>query len=172
MNKETTTKRHSKLRELFLNELRELYGAEKHQLVILPLLKKAASSLKLRNVLSSHLDDTREHIYRLDQVFAKLGVVAETLPPAVIFGITRETELVIATTPSGSATRDAGLIAAAQKMQHYEISAYGSLATYARTMEEEDIEDLLELTLYEEKEADELLTALAENYINVEASRE
>jgi ferritin-like metal-binding protein YciE len=69
-------------------------------------------------------------------------------------------------------TRDAGLIVAAQKLDHYEISAYGSLATYARTLEYDPIEDLLELTLYEEKEADELLTALAENYINTEASRE
>ncbi|HEV9035137.1 MAG TPA: DUF892 family protein [Puia sp.] len=172
MNKETTSIRHSKLGELFLNELRELYGAERHQLTVLPLLKKAASSLKLRNVLSSHLEDTREHIHRLDQVFAKLRRVAEALPPEAIFGITREAEQVIATTPAGSATRDAGLIVAAQKMQHYEISAYGSLATYARTMDEDDIESLLELTLYEEKETDELLTALAENYINAEASRE
>lgn len=172
MKKETTSIRHSKLGELFLNELRELYGAERHQLQVLPLLKKAASSLKLRNVLSSHLDDTREHIHRLDQIFAKLRRVAEALPPEAIFGITREAEQVIASTPAGTATRDAGLIVAAQKMQHYEISAYGSLATHARTMDEDDIENLLELTLYEEKEADELLTALAENYINAEASRE
>ena len=158
--------------ELFLNELRELYGAEKHQLVVLPLLKKAASSLKLRNVLASHLDDTREHIHRLEQVFAQMRRVAEALPPEAIYGITREAEQVIASTPAGSATRDAGLIIAAQKLEHYEISAYGSLATHARTMDLEEIENLLELTLYEEKETDELLTAVAENYINTEASRE
>src|SRR6185437_4026991 len=172
MNKETTSIRHSKLGELFLNELRELYGAERHQLTVLPLLKKAASSLKLRNVLSSHLEDTREHIHRLDQVFAKLRRVADALPPEAVFGITREAEQVIATTQSGTATRDAGLIIAAQKLDHYEISAYGSLATYARALENDPIEDLLELTLYEEKESDELLTAVAENYINAEASRE
>jgi ferritin-like metal-binding protein YciE len=172
MKIETTSFRHSKLGDLFLNELRELYGAEKHQMVVLPLLKKAASSLKLRNVLSSHLEDTREHIHRLDLVFAKLKRVAEALPPEAIFGITREAEQVISATAAGSATRDAGLIVAAQKMQHYEISAYGSLATHARTMDEDDIEHVLELTLCEEKETDELLTALAENYINVEASRE
>jgi ferritin-like metal-binding protein YciE len=136
------------------------------------MLKKAASSLKLRNVLTSHLDDTREHIHRLDQAFAKMRRVAEALPPEAIFGIAREAELVIASTQPGTATRDAGLIIAAQKLDHYEISAYGSLATYARTMDYDHIEDLLELTLYEEKEADELLTALAENYINAEASRE
>ena len=172
MKKETTSIRQSKMGDLFLNELRELYGAERHQLVVLPLLKRAASSLKLRNVLSSHLEDTREHVHRLDQVFAKLRRVAEALPPEAIYGITREAEQVIATTLAGSATRDAGLIGSAQKLEHYEISAYGSLATYARTMEDDDIENLLELTLYEEKESDELLTALAENYINAEASRE
>jgi ferritin-like metal-binding protein YciE len=172
MKKESTSIRHSKMGELFLNELRELYGAERHQLAVLPLLKKAASSLKLKNVLSSHLDDTREHIHRLDQVFAKMQRVADALPPEAIYGITREAEQVIASTRAGSATRDAGLIVAAQKLEHYEISAYGSLATYARTMEDDDVENLLELTLYEEKENDELLTALAENYINAEASRE
>ena len=135
-------------------------------------MKKAASSLKLKNVLSSHLDDTREHIHRLDQVFAKMKRVADARPPEAIYGITREAEQVIASTRAGSATRDAGLIVAAQKLEHYEISAYGSLATHARTMDDDDIENLLELTLYEEKEIDELLTALAENYINAEASRE
>jgi ferritin-like metal-binding protein YciE len=172
MNIEMASTRHSRLGELFLSELRELYGAERHQLVVLPLLKKAASSLKLKNVLSSHLDDTREHIDRLDQVFSQMNRTAEALPPEAIYGIIREAERVISSTPAGSATRDAGLIVAVQKIQHYEISAYGSLATYARTMEKEDIESLLELTLYEEKETDELLTALAENYINTEASRE
>ncbi|HVS96426.1 MAG TPA: DUF892 family protein [Puia sp.] len=172
MKQDTQSVRPSSLGDLFLNELRELYGAEKHRLAVLPMLRTAASSLKLRNVLASHLDDTREHIHRLDQVFAKLRRVAEALPPEAIFGIAREAEQVIASTQPGTATRDAGLIAAAQKLDHYEISAYGSLATYARTMEYDHIEDLLELTLYEEKEADELLTALAENYINAEASRE
>lgn len=160
------------MEQLFLNELRELYGAEKHQLLVLPLLKRSATSLKLRNVLAGHLDDTREHVQRLDLVFLKLRRVAEALPPEAIFGITREAEKVIASTQQGTATRDAGLIVAAQKMDHYEISAYGSLATYARTMDLDDIEDLLELSLYEEKESDELLTAVAENYINAEASRE
>ena len=172
MKQETAIQHHSKLDDLFLNELREIYGAERHQLVVLPMLKKAASSLKLRNVLASHLDDTREHIHRLDQVFSKIRRAAEALPPEAIFGIAREAEQVIASTQPGTATRDAGLIIAAQKLDHYEISAYGSLATHARALDYDHIEDLLELTLYEEKEADELLTALAENYINTEASRE
>jgi ferritin-like metal-binding protein YciE len=160
------------MEQLLLNELRELYGAEKQQLLLLPLLKKAASSQKLKNVLASHLDDTGEHIRRLEAIFRLLNAPAEAHAPESIFGITREAEQVIASTAPDTATRDAGLIVAAQKVDHYEISSYGSLATHARTLDLENIEELLELSLYEEKESDDLLTALAENYINTEASRE
>jgi ferritin-like metal-binding protein YciE len=172
MKKEIPRSLDSQLEQLLLNELRELYGAEKQQLIVLPLLKKAASSLKLKNVLSNHLDDTREHIRRLDAIFGMLYTPAEAHAPETIFGITRETEQVIATTASDTATRDAGLIVAAQKLDHYEISSYGSLATHARTLDLDEVEELLELSLYEEKESDDLLTALAENYINTQASRE
>jgi ferritin-like metal-binding protein YciE len=160
------------LEKLFLEELKELYGAEKHQLLVLPMLKKAASSQKLQNVLASHLDDTHEHIHRLELIFEKLGQPAEPRTSEAILGITREAETVIGATEKGSATRDAGIIVATQKMEHYEISGYGSLAQHARTLEYDDIEEILDLTLYEEKEADDLLTALAENYINTQASRE
>lgn len=162
------------MEKLFLDELREIYGAEKHQTVILPLLKKAASSLKLQSVLASHLDATREHITRLEKIFNLLGKRKSLLPrqPEAILGIGREAETVIETTQRGTATRDAGLIVAAQKLEHYEISSYGSLAQMARTLEYDDMLDILEATLNEEKEFDELLTCLAENYINTEASRE
>jgi len=162
----------SQLESLFLEELKELYGAEKQQVLVLILLKKAASSLKLRNVLASHLDDTKEQLRRLESIFSQLGHPAEALAPEAIFGITREAEQVIASTNPGTATRDAGLIVACQKLEHYEITSYGSLATHARTLDLDEIEDLLELSLYEEKEHDDLLTALAENYINAEARRE
>ncbi|HEV2481094.1 MAG TPA: DUF892 family protein [Puia sp.] len=162
----------SQLEALFLEELKELYGAEKQQALVLCLLKKAATSLKLRNVLASHLDDTKEQLRRLEAIFSQLGHPAEALAPETIFGITREAEQVIASTNPGTATRDAGLIVAAQKLEHYEITSYGSLATHARTLDLDEIEELLELSLYEEKENDDLLTALAENYINAEARRE
>ena len=172
MSNETQQHRDSQLESLFLEELRELYGAEKQQLSVLLLLKRAASSLKLRNVLASHLDDTAEHIRRLETVFARLGQPAEARPPEAIFGITREAEQVIASTASGSATRDAGIIVSAQKIEHYEISSYGSLATHARMLDRDEVEELLELSLNEEKESDELFTAVAENYINTEAGKE
>jgi ferritin-like metal-binding protein YciE len=172
MKKEIQRSLDSQLGQLLLNELRELYGAEKQQLNVLPLLKKAASSLKLKNVLASHLDDTGEHIRRLEAIFSLLSAPAEAHAPESIFGITLEAEQVIASTPPDTATRDAGLIVAAQKLDHYEISSYGSLATHAGNLDFDDVEELLELSLYEEKESDDLLTALAENYINTEASRE
>jgi ferritin-like metal-binding protein YciE len=171
MNKEPQHK-DSQLEALLINELRELYGAEKQQLVVLHLLKKAASSLKLRNVFANHLDDTREQVRRLEAIFTLLGQPAEAQAPETIYGITREAEQVIATTHPDSATRDAGLIVAAQKLDHYEITSYGSVATHARTLELDEIEEQLELSLYEEKESDDLLTALAENYINSAARRE
>ena len=172
MKNETQQHRDSQLDTLLLEELKELYGAEKQQQVLLTLLKKSASSLRLRNVLASHLDDTREQLRRLEAIFTLLGHPAEARPPEAIFGITREAEQVIASTNPETATRDAGLIVAAQKLEHYEISSYGSVATHARTLDYDDIEELLELSLYEEKENDDLLTALAENYINAAASRE
>ncbi len=171
MKQEIPRQLDSELEQLLLNELRVIYGAEKQQLIVLPLLKKA-SSLKLKNVLAGHLDNTQEHIRRLEAIFQLLGKAAEAHAPETIYGITREAEQVIADTSPETATRDAGLIVAAQKLDHYEITSYGSLATHARTLDLEDIEELLELSLYEEKESDDLLTALAENYINREAGRE
>jgi len=172
MKTRSQNKPDARLEELFLDELRELYGAEQHQLKVLQLLKKAASSLKLQNVLASHLDDTREHISRLEIVFEKIGSPAEARVSESVLGISRAAEDVIAKTEKATATRDAGIIVATQQLEHYEITSYGSLAQHARTLEYDDVEEVLELSLFEEKEADDLLTALAENYINTEARKE
>ncbi|HMH21281.1 MAG TPA: DUF892 family protein [Puia sp.] len=162
----------SNLEMLLLDELKELYGAEKHQLLVIPVMKKAASSLKLQSVLAGHLDCTREHAERLEQVFEKMGHKTESRKSEALLGIARECEMAIASTGKGTATRDAHLILAAQKIEHYEIGSYGSLAQLARTLDYDEIADLLETSLLEEKEADDLLTSLAENYINLEASKE
>jgi ferritin-like metal-binding protein YciE len=164
--------RDSKLEMLFTKELKEVYGAEKYQLTILPKVKKSASSLKLQNVLANHLDSTREQIARLEDIFEKLGQKAETAKANTLEGIFRECEIVIESTEHGTATRDAGLILVAQKLEHYEISTYGSLAQLARTLHYDEITEILETTLNEEKEEDELLTCVAENYVNNEARKE
>lgn len=168
----TIGKRPSRLEELFLDELKDLYGAEQYQLQILPLFKHAASSQKLKNIFSSHLDDTRDQIARLEAVFEKMGRRPEARTPEAILGITREAEQVIGSMAPETATRDAGLIVAAQKLEHYEITSYGSLAQHARTLDYDDIDEILETSLMEEKEEDDLLTAVAENYINADALRE
>ncbi len=160
------------LEELFQEELKGLYGAEQYQLQILPLLKHAASSQKLKNVLSSHLEDTREHICRLETIFQKTGHHPEAHTSEAILGFASEAKQVIAGTMDQSATRDAGLIVVAQKLEHYEISTYGSLAQHARTLNLDEVNEILEISLMEEKENDDLLTALAENNINSEASHE
>jgi ferritin-like metal-binding protein YciE len=162
----------SSLGGLFSEELKEIYGAEKHQLLLLPVLKKAASSLKLQNVLASHLDATREHLLRLEQIFDMMGQAPAPRLSEAILGLAREAERVIGSMDKETAARDAGIIVAVQKLEHYEITAYGSLTQHARTLEHDEIENILELTLFEEKEADDLLTALAENYINPEARDE
>lgn len=149
----------------FLEELNAIYGAEKYQETILPLLKNAASSLKLRSVLAGHLYETLEHGTRLGKVFGQLGQSLKGLRTETLPGIVREMEHVIGSTPPGTATRDAGLIAAARQLEHFEISAYSSLAQLARRLEYDEIADSLETTLNEEKDADDLLMSLAENYI-------
>jgi ferritin-like metal-binding protein YciE len=159
-------------RLVFLEGLRDIHGAEKYQESILPLLKKAASSLKLQSVLATHLYSTYEHIARLEQAFGLLGRKVEGRRTEAILGIARECEHVIGETRQGTATRDAGLILAARQLENFEISSYGSLSQLARTLEYDDIADILESTLNEEKDADDLLMSLAENYIYPEASRE
>lgn len=168
----TIDRQSSRLEELFLDELKDLYSAEQHQLHLLSLLKHAASSLRLKNILSSHLDDTREQISRLEAIFERTGHRAEARNSEAILGITREAEKLVEGTAAHSATRDAGIIVAAQKLEHYEITCYGSLAQHARTLDFDDIDEILETSLMEEKELDDLLTALAENYINGEAREE
>src|SRR5260221_9176360 len=114
----------SKLEELFLDELKEVYGAEQHQLQVLPLLKKAASSLKLKNVLASHLDDTREQISRLEFIFTKMGQPAEARISEAVLGITRDVEEVITATQKSTATRDAGIIVNYLYIEHYVYNSY------------------------------------------------
>jgi ferritin-like metal-binding protein YciE len=164
--------RDSNLQRLLVEQLKEMYGAEKHQLLLLPLMKRASASLKLQSVLAGHLDSTREQIVQLEEIFTALGEQPEDRKSEAILGIGRECEVVIGETEPGSATRDAGLIVSIQKLEHYEIGSYGSLAQLARTLEYDEIADSLESILLEEKDADDVLTSLAENYINLEASRE
>jgi ferritin-like metal-binding protein YciE len=155
------------LRELFLTELQELYFAEKQITAALPRMAKAASSRALRKAFKSHLNETEGHVERLEKIFDELGVSASAGDSEGIEGLIRDTERLISEDAEPEVL-DAGLIAAAQKVEHYEMAAYGTVRTYAELLGRKDIAKLLQRTLDEEKQADRKLNAIAEE-INVEA---
>lgn len=162
----------SMLKELLVEQLRDIYWAEKHLVKSLPKMEKAASSEDLASAFSDHLAVTQDQVSRLEQVFELLGEKARGKKCEAMEGLVREAETMIEDTEEGTSTRDAALIIAAQKVEHYEIAAYGGLATLAKTIGENQVKELLGETLEEEKETDELLTQLAENNINQAASHE
>jgi ferritin-like metal-binding protein YciE len=156
------------LEDLFLDEIRDLYDAEKQLTKALPKMAKAAVSEELRAAFEEHLQQTQEHVQRLEQVFEAMSEKASGKKCAAMSGLIKEGEEMAADT-EGTPVRDAGLIAAAQKVEHYEISGYGSARTHAQLLGREDTVELLDETLNEEKETDEKLTELAETSVNEEA---
>lgn len=160
------------LTEFFVEELRDVYGAEKQIANALPKLRKAATSPDLAMAFEDHLKVTQTQISRLEQIFELVGEKAEAKKCEGMEGLLKEGESVIADTEAGSATRDVGLIISAQKVEHYEIAAYGSLRQLAKTIDKAEVSQLLEQTLLEEKETDMLLSNLAETLINQDASTE
>jgi ferritin-like metal-binding protein YciE len=160
------------LMEFFLEELRDIYGAEKQLTKALPKLKSAATSPDLAMAFDEHLKVTQTQITRLEQIFQLLDENPDAKKCEGMEGLIKEGESVIEDTEAGSATRDVGLIVSAQKVEHYEIAAYGSLRQLAKTINKAEISQLLEQTLQEEKETDMLLSNLAETLINQDASRE
>lgn len=172
MNKRKSVVKDSMLEDFFHDEIKDIYWAEKHLVKTLPKMKKAATSSELQKAFVDHLEITREHVSRLEQVFELLGHKPQAKKCDAMEGITKEGESIIEDTHEGTATRDVGLILAAQKVEHYEISTYGGLAQLARTLGNDDVAKILEKTLAEEKEADESLTAIAEDKVNYEATED
>ncbi|RAW02612.1 YciE/YciF ferroxidase family protein [Pseudochryseolinea flava] len=170
--KQSTEEIQSALLELFVDEIKDIYWAEKHLTKALPKMHKAASSQELKDAFATHLEQTQVHVERLEQVFELLDKKAQGKKCDAMEGLVQEGEGIIEDTDAGTATRDVGLILAAQKVEHYEIATYGGLAQLAKTLGREDIADILAETLAEEKETDELLTEIAESDINYEASEE
>jgi len=155
------------LRELFLTELQELYSAERQITAALPRMAKAASSRGLRRAFKNHLKETEEHFERLENIFEELGISPSGEDSEGIEGLIRDSERLISEDAEPEVL-DAGLIAAAQKVEHYEIAGYGTVRTYAELLGRKDVAKLLQRTLDEEKRADRKLNAIAEE-INVEA---
>ena len=160
------------LRELFIEELRDIYWAEKHLTKALPKMKRAATSEELASAFEDHLAVTEQQIERVEQVFGLLEMTPRAKKCEAMEGLVKEAQNVIEELPKGSSVIDAGLIIAGQKVEHYEIAAYGSLVQLAKTMGENEIANLLQQTLDEEKQADQLLTELAVSGINITAENE
>lgn len=162
----------NQFKEFFCDQLKDIYWAENHIKVALPKMIKSAASPVLQAAFQDHLKQTEGHISRLEQAFELLGKPVRAKKCDAIEGIVLEGESIIAETAPGTAIRDAGLILAAQKVEHYEIATYGGLAQLANSLALTDVAQLLEATLTEEKETDALLTEIAENSINCEAASE
>jgi ferritin-like metal-binding protein YciE len=170
---ETTTEvTESALNELFIDELKDIYWAEKHLAKALPKMAKAATSDELREAITKHQGETENHITRLESAFEAIGEKAVAKKCLAMEGLLKEADEIVADTEKGSITRDAGIISAAQKVEHYEIASYGTLRTLANTLGYTEAAELLEATLNEEKNCDELLTQIAEGSINQTASTE
>ncbi len=162
----------SMLQEFFADSIKDIYYAEKHIIKTLPKMAKAATSPELKQAFQEHLEVSKTHVTRLEKVFELLGQKPQAKKCEAIEGITKEGEGIIEDTEQGTATRDVGLIMAAQKVEHYEISTYGGLSQLATTLGFDDAAELLTATLEEEKEADMMLTGIAENDVNYSAAEE
>lgn len=162
----------SKLKEFFVDQLEDILWAEKKLIKTLPKMKDAATSPELREAFGNHLSQTYNHVSRLEQVFGIIGEEVDTTKCPAMAGIVDEGEDIIDDTDEGTAQRDVGLIFAGQKAEHYEIATYGGMVTLAKTLGYEDAANILNETLTEEKETDALLTQIAENNVNYQASTE
>jgi len=160
------------LLKLFVDQIKDIYWAEKHLLKALPKMQKAATTSELQDAIETHTEQTKGHVDRLEDIFALLDQKPQAKKCDGMEGLVEEGESIIEETDKGTATRDVGIILSAQKVEHYEISSYGGLATLAKTIGRDDIAEILEETLSEEKETDELLTKIAEGKINYAAATE
>jgi ferritin-like metal-binding protein YciE len=155
--------------ELFVDELKDLYSAEKQITRALPKLVKAATSDELRQAFQSHLEETNGHVVRLEKAFEILGKSPKGKTCVGMKGVLEEGAEVLEDTDKGE-VRDAGLISAAQRVEHYEMAGYGSARDFAKLLGQNEIAELLEETLEEEKAADKKLTSISAQ-VNAEAKR-
>lgn len=159
------------LRGLFINQLKDIYWTEKALIKASSKLANKAASSELKDAIQDHLAETEKHVTRIEKVFSTLGIKPEAKKSEAITGLIKESEEIIEATEAGP-VRDAGIIFASQRIEHYEIATYGTLCSFAKIMDETKILSLLEDTIKEEKEGDEKLTEIAESVINIEALHE
>ena len=156
------------LKKLFIDELKDIYWAEKTMVKSIPKMSKKATEGSLVEVLNSHLEETENQVARIEDVFKLLSMKPQAKKCPAMAGLVEEAEEIMAETEEG-VIRDAGIISAAQKIEHYEIASYGTLIAFANKLNLSKISDLLEATLNEEKNADRTLTEVAESSMAEEA---
>jgi ferritin-like metal-binding protein YciE len=159
------------LKTLYIDELRDLYNAEQQLVKALPKMAKGASSVELQDAFEKHLEQTKTHVERLEEVFEEIGERPKGKTCKAMKGLIEEGSEILHEDGEESVL-DAGIIVAAQKVEHYEIAGYGSVRTFAQLLGKDRSADLLQTTLDEESEANELLNKLAEDIVNPEALME
>jgi ferritin-like metal-binding protein YciE len=157
------------LNDLLQDELKDIYDAEKQLTKALPKLAKKATSPELKDALETHLEETQEHIQRLEEAFDQLGMPARGKKCEGMQHLIAEGSEMISEAEN-EATRDAIIIAAAQKAEHYEMASYGTICSWANLLGKPEVAELLQPTLDEEKEADQKLTQIAEGFVNAQAA--
>jgi len=162
----------TQLEKFFHESLKDIYWAEKHLVKALGKMQKAATTDELKRAIEDHMGQTEEHASRVEKVFELLGKKPQAKKCDAMEGLIKEGESIVEETEEGSMTRDAGIIMAAQKVEHYEIATYGTLRQLAIVMGQDEVAEILSQTLEEEKQTDEGLTQIAENNINWEAEQE
>lgn len=183
MNAETETKKKggsqqgseespSYLQKFFLDQVKDMYYAEQELLKAMPEMKNAATTEELEDAIEEHMKQTQRHVKRLEKVFHMIGQKPEGKRCEAMDGLVKELKTILRETEENTMTRDAALIIAAQKIEHYEIASYGGLVALAITLGLERAADILDKTLMEEEMTDQMLTDIAETYINVEAEHE
>jgi ferritin-like metal-binding protein YciE len=164
-----TSEEFNSLNDLFINQLQDLYDAEQRITKALPKMTEAATSADLKRAFNIHLHETHQHVTRLEQIFTELGQPTERETCVAMKGIIDEGEEMI-NAKGQPAVKDAALIAAAQRVEHYEMAGYGTAKTFAIQLGKHKVADLLTKTLNEEKAADAKLTQVAETNVNVSAA--
>lgn len=162
----------SYLEKFFIDQLKDMYYAEEQLMKALSEMQQATTTEELEDAFEHHQKQTSRHIKRLEKVFQLTGSQASGKKCEAMDGLIKEARTIISETKEGTATRDAALIIAAQKIEHYEIATYGSLVQLALTMDLDRAAEILEKTLQEEEETDKELTSIAESFINVKAEQE
>ncbi|WDF45598.1 ferritin-like domain-containing protein [Chryseobacterium sp. KACC 21268] len=158
------------LKDLFEDSLKDIYWAEKALVKALPKMQKNATDETLKQAIAQHLEETKGQVSRLEDIFESIGVKAQAKKCDAMQGLLDEADSIIEETEPGT-VRDAGIIAASQKVEHYEIATYGTLAAFAKVLKEKDALVNLLATLGEEKTCDELLTKLADTNLNSKANK-